>query len=132
MDFTSSYTADVCRSSDKYSSLPNISSSDNSGGNTMSLCDKNKEKAYNCQVPNEFTYAAILPSTYHMDSKKLSVFPPCPSKEVTQTESAIALLKDEDPVEEPLGEMATFNSKHVSLNLAKDQTEEFVDVIFVF
>lgn len=128
VDFTSSYTADVCRSSDKYSSLPNISSSDNSGGNTMSLCDKNKEKAYNCQVPNEFTYAAILPSTYHMDSKKLSVFPPCPSKEVTQTESAIALLKDEDPVEEPLGEMATFNSKHVSLNLAKDQTEAFVDV----
>ncbi|XP_021048712.1 kinetochore scaffold 1 isoform X1 [Mus pahari] len=127
VDITSSYTADVCRSSDKYSSLPNISS-DNSGGNTMSLCDKNKEKAYNCQVPNEFPYADILPSTYHMDSEKLSVFAPCPSKEVTQTESAITLLKDEDPVEEPQGEVATFNTKHVSLNLAKDQTEAFVDV----
>ncbi|GAB1286728.1 Kinetochore scaffold 1 [Apodemus speciosus] len=122
VDFTSSYTADVFRSCDKNSSLPNvISSSDNLDGNT-----RNKEKAYNCQVPNELAYADILPSTYHMDSEKLSVFAPCPSKEATQ--STIALLKDQDVIEEPLGEMAKFNSKHVSLKLAKDQMEVFVDV----
>lgn len=116
VDFTNSYTADVFRSCDKNSSLPNvISSSDNLDGNT-----KNKEKAYNCQVPNEFAYADILPSTYHMDSEKLSVFAPCPSKEVTQ--SAVSLLKDQDVIEEPLGEMAK------SLKLAKDQMEVFVDV----
>ncbi|XP_031227347.1 kinetochore scaffold 1 isoform X2 [Mastomys coucha] len=122
------FTADVCRSSDKYSSLPNISFSDNLNGNTMSLYDKNKEKAYNCQVPNEFAYVEILPSTYHMDSEKLSVFAPCPSKEVTQAESAIALHKDQDLIEEHLGEMAKFNSKHASHKLAKDQVDAFVDV----
>nr|XP_034351273.1 kinetochore scaffold 1 [Arvicanthis niloticus] len=127
VDFSSNYTADICRSSDKYSSLPNVITSDNLDGNTMSLCDKN-EKAYNCQVPNEFAYADILPSRYHVNSEKLSVFAPCPSKEVTQTESAIALLKDQDLREEPLGEMAKFNSKHASLKLAKDQMEAFVDV----
>ncbi|XP_028622835.1 kinetochore scaffold 1 [Grammomys surdaster] len=126
--FSSSYTADVCRSRDKYSSLPNvISSSNNLDGNTMSLCDKN-EKTYNCQVPNEFAYADILPSRYHVNSEKLSVFAPCPSKEITQSESAIALLKDQDLIEEPLGEMAKFNSKHASLKLAKDQMEASVDV----
>ncbi|XP_052039216.1 kinetochore scaffold 1 isoform X2 [Apodemus sylvaticus] len=122
VDFTSSYTADGFRSCDKNSSLPNVISSHNLDGNT-----KNKKKAYNCQMPNEFAYADILPSTYHMDSEKLSVFAPCPSKEVTQ--SAIALLKGQDVIEEPLGEMAKFNSKHVALKLAKDRMEEvFVDV----
>lgn len=122
VDFTSSHIADVCTSRDKYSSLPNvISSSDNLDSNTKSLCDKSREKAYNCQVPNEFTFADNLPSRYHLDSEIPSVFVSCPSKEVTQTESAIALLQDQD--QEPLG-----LSKCASLKCAKDQMEAFVDV----
>ncbi|XP_051000354.1 kinetochore scaffold 1-like [Acomys russatus] len=114
VDFTGSGVA--CRVSDKYSSLSNVTSDSWHGG--MSLCDQNKEKASNCQVPNEFAHAGVLPSSYHMESEVLSVFAPCPS--------TTAVLKDQDLIKEPLREMTKSNSKHASPKLSKDQMEAFV------
>lgn len=81
VDFIHSHVTSACRFSDKYSSLPDVIFSDNLDGN-ISLYDKNKEKANNCQ-----------------------------------TQSAIALLKDQYLIKEPLGEMT---------KLSKDQGETFV------
>ncbi|XP_014696229.3 outer kinetochore KNL1 complex subunit KNL1 isoform X1 [Equus asinus] len=150
VDFTNSHASAICGPSDNYSCLPNvISCFDNVEGNVMSLCDKD-EKANNCPVQNDLTYANDLAGEYHLKSEGLAVSAPCSLLEKEkviqantkgQLDCVIKVLKDQDLIKEPqnllvnqtlvygqdLGEMTKLNSKRVSFKLPKDQMEAFVD-----
>ncbi|ELW48160.1 Protein CASC5 [Tupaia chinensis] len=158
VDITSSHVTAICGFSDNYSCLPNvISHFDKLEGNVISLCDKDKENASNCQMQNDLAYTNNLASQYCSnlrESEKLPLSAPCPlleKEEAIQTNSkgqldcVIALLKDQDLLKEPpnllanqtlicsqdLGEVTKFNSKQISFKLLKDQSEASVEDICI-
>ncbi|XP_058522044.1 kinetochore scaffold 1 isoform X2 [Ochotona princeps] len=150
MNFINSHVAAIGGSNDNYSCLPNaISCFGKLEGNTMSLCDKDKEKC-NCPFQNDLAYANTLPCERHVTSETVTASAPClllEKQEAIQTSTegqlqcAITPLTHQDLIEEPqnllasqtlihtqnLGEMAKLNSKPVSFKLPKDQMETCVD-----
>uniref|UniRef100_A0A8C4MDB5 Kinetochore scaffold 1 n=1 Tax=Equus asinus asinus TaxID=83772 RepID=A0A8C4MDB5_EQUAS len=124
VDFTNSHASAICGPSDNYSCLPNvISCFDNVEGNVMSLCDKD-EKANNCPVQNDLTYANDLAGEYHLKSEGLAVSAPCSLLEKEKVIQTLVYGQD-------LGEMTKLNSKRVSFKLPKDQMETFVNDVCV-
>nr|XP_045012103.1 kinetochore scaffold 1 isoform X2 [Jaculus jaculus] len=143
---TTSHIDAVCGSSDNYFCLPNVTTSDNLEGNSISFADKNKEKANNCQVKNELINVDNLASGYCIVSERLPLFASCPLKEEIQTtstqhlDSVITVPTDQDMMKGPqnqtlvcsqnLEEMAKVN-KRVSFKLPNEQVNVFVDDICV-
>lgn len=150
MNFINSHVAAIGGSNDNYSCLPNaISCLGKLEGNTMSLCDKDKEKG-NCPLQNDLAYVNTLPCEHHMTSERVTASAPSlvlEKHEALQTSTegqfqcATTPLKHQDLIEEPqnllasqtlihsqnLGEMTKLNSKQVSFKPPKDPMEACAD-----